>query len=302
LSLTGLDALNYQLRLPSNLVANISKADLVVTGLKANDKTFDGGVNTRLSGSPAVNALLQDQLALTGNGIAQFLTPAVGQNKAVLISGFSLAGADGQNYVLQLPTDLRANILPPADRSNILVTTPPTPKMMDAPPSGSSASAPNPVLAAAELKKSENEVLVMPAGSLPKSLALAPPGSATNLDAPVVMVAKTSKESLILDRADNKGFLSVIRFEDIGLPAQVSALFKLPGDTFIHSEEGTQVPVRVQMADGSRLPDWLTYDSNSRSISILDAYVKTPIELNVIGKDRQGKEASTLLRFVPQGN
>ncbi|MCE2681264.1 MAG: YDG domain-containing protein [Burkholderiales bacterium] len=255
-----------------------------------------------MSGSPAVNALLQDQLALTGNGIAQFVSPAVGQNKAVRISGFSLAGVDGQNYALQLPMDLRASILPPADKSNILVTTAPTPKILDAPPSGSSASSPNPVLAVAALKKSENEVLAMPAGSSPKSLALAPSAAASSLDAPVVMVAKTTKESLILDRADNKGFLSVIRFEDIGLPAQAPALFNLPSDTFIHSEEGTQVPVQVKMADGSRLPDWLTYDPNSRSISISGAPVKAPIEVSVIGKDRQGKEASTLLRFVPQGN
>jgi hypothetical protein len=110
LSLGGTDAGNYTLRTPSTLQATITAAPLPVTGLTAQDKTYDTGTAATLAGTAAVAALGSDVVVLGGTPTAQFADRLVGVAKAVNVSGYSLSGADAGNYTLLAPTGLTASI------------------------------------------------------------------------------------------------------------------------------------------------------------------------------------------------
>ncbi|MBV8503129.1 MAG: filamentous hemagglutinin N-terminal domain-containing protein [Paucibacter sp.] len=107
-TLSGADAGNYLLLLPSTLTASITPALISFTATVQN-KVYDGGVSATISAG-SVTPIGKDQLTLQ-NGSAAFVDRNTGNNKAVLLSGYSLSGADAGNYQLVLPT-LTASITP----------------------------------------------------------------------------------------------------------------------------------------------------------------------------------------------
>ncbi|WP_332878960.1 beta strand repeat-containing protein [Massilia sp. S19_KUP03_FR1] len=109
-TLTGLDAGNYNLVPPAGLTASIAQANLALTGLTANSKTYDASVTATLSGSAAVAALGGDVVNLAGAGSASFADKNVGIAKAVTVGDYTLAGPDAGNYKLVLPAGLSADI------------------------------------------------------------------------------------------------------------------------------------------------------------------------------------------------
>nr|WP_314487130.1 YDG domain-containing protein [uncultured Pseudomonas sp.] len=109
-ALSGADAGNYTLVQPSNLTADITKANLAVTGVAAVDKVYDGTTAATLNGTAQVNVFGNDAVALSGTGTAAFADKNVGTGKAVTVSGYSLGGADAGNYNLLQPTSLTATI------------------------------------------------------------------------------------------------------------------------------------------------------------------------------------------------
>ena len=111
-SLSGTDAGNYVLVQPTGLTANISPANLVISGLTASNKVYDTTVADTLSGTAAVSALGNDAVSLGGTGSAVFASKNVGTGKAVTVSGYTLSGADAANYTLVEPTGLTASITP----------------------------------------------------------------------------------------------------------------------------------------------------------------------------------------------
>ena len=123
-TLTGTDAGNYNLVLPANLIANITKADLQVTGVTAIDKVYDATTAATLSGAATVTALLTDNVNVVGTGAGSFADKNVGNAKPVSITGFSLSGADANNYNVLQPTSVVANITPaPLTMSGIAIST-----------------------------------------------------------------------------------------------------------------------------------------------------------------------------------
>ncbi|WP_250632673.1 YDG domain-containing protein, partial [Rhodoflexus caldus] len=125
LTLGGADAGNYTLTQPTGLTANITPKPLTVTGLTAQNKTFDGNTNATITGTPVLSGVIPDDMvSLTGAPVGAFNTPTVGTNKPVTVTGLSLTGLDANNYVLQ-PLTLLASI-------NAAVPPRPVP----APPSG----------------------------------------------------------------------------------------------------------------------------------------------------------------------
>ncbi|OOE85642.1 hypothetical protein BZG74_13785 [Salinivibrio sharmensis] len=116
LTLTGDDAGNYTLVAPNGLTASISKANLDVTGLTAESKTYDATTNANLSGTAAINALGNDQVSLEGTATGAFADKNVGDNKAVTVTGLTLTGDDAGNYTLVAPNGLTASIT--ASRGN----------------------------------------------------------------------------------------------------------------------------------------------------------------------------------------
>jgi filamentous hemagglutinin family protein len=109
-TLSGVDAGNYTLVEPTGLTADISPANLVVSGLTAATKVYDGTVAATLGGTAFVSALGNDTIILAGSGSGTFVNKNVGTNKTVNVSGFALSGADAANYTLVEPTNVTATI------------------------------------------------------------------------------------------------------------------------------------------------------------------------------------------------
>ena len=109
LILQGADANNYSLVPPAGLTANITAANLAVTGLVANARVYDGTTTAPLAGSAGVTPLPNDLVTLTGTASGSFANRNVGNAKLVTLAGLSLTGADAGNYLMILPT-LRADV------------------------------------------------------------------------------------------------------------------------------------------------------------------------------------------------
>jgi filamentous hemagglutinin family protein len=117
-SLAGSDANNYTVVQPTGLTANINRANLSVTGVTASDKTYDATTAASLAGTAAVTALGSDVVSVSGTGAGSFADKNAGTNKALTVTGYSLAGSDANNYTVVQPTGLTATIT----KANLSVT------------------------------------------------------------------------------------------------------------------------------------------------------------------------------------
>ncbi|XJJ70673.1 YDG domain-containing protein [Novosphingobium sp. BL-8A] len=116
ITLSGAAAGNYVVSQPTGLAANITKASLVVSGVTANDKVYDGtffaGVNT--AGLDVTGLYAGDDITPVAGPGAQitFATKNVGTNIPVTIAGILLTGPDAGNYDLSFSSSLTAAITP----------------------------------------------------------------------------------------------------------------------------------------------------------------------------------------------
>ncbi|MCX6930043.1 MAG: YDG domain-containing protein, partial [Verrucomicrobia bacterium] len=100
------DAVNYNTA-SSTVSVTVNPKALTVTGIKANDKVYDGNTTATLNttGATLVGKVLGDDVALnTAGATGAFTNPDVGTAKTVLVSGLTLSGADAGNYTLTQPT------------------------------------------------------------------------------------------------------------------------------------------------------------------------------------------------------
>ena len=109
-TISGADSGNYTLVQQAGLTADISKADLHVTGLTANNKIYDGTTVATLSGTAAITKLGADNVTIGGTAVGAFDTKDVGTGKNVTVSGNTISGSDSGNYNLVQQTGLTANI------------------------------------------------------------------------------------------------------------------------------------------------------------------------------------------------
>ncbi|WP_219114897.1 YDG domain-containing protein [Janthinobacterium sp. UMAB-56] len=98
-ALTGADAGNYFIVLPTGLLASITPASLTLAGVNAAGKVYDGTTNAAVSAS-ARGVLGQDVVSVVG-GSGSFADKNAATGKLVTASGFRLAGADAGNYTLE---------------------------------------------------------------------------------------------------------------------------------------------------------------------------------------------------------
>ncbi|NDA27092.1 MAG: hypothetical protein EBZ05_09755, partial [Verrucomicrobia bacterium] len=109
-SLSGAAAANYTLSYPTDLKANITAKNLTITGISIADKEFDGTTTATISGTASYLGLQgTDNFAVAGTPTAAFLTPDVGTNKQVTVSGYVAPSA---NYTVTQPIGLSADITP----------------------------------------------------------------------------------------------------------------------------------------------------------------------------------------------
>ncbi|MEH3104251.1 MAG: YDG domain-containing protein [Sphingomonas phyllosphaerae] len=113
-TISGTDSGNYTLVQPTGLTADITKANLAVTGVRATNRVYDATTAARLSGG-SVSALGSDSVSLsTSAASGTFADKHVGTGKAVTATGYAISGTDAGNYTLVQPTGLTATITPMA--------------------------------------------------------------------------------------------------------------------------------------------------------------------------------------------
>ena len=113
-TLTGTKANDYQLIAPTDLTANITPKTLTVSGVTANNKVYDGTTADTLNfASATLNGIVgSDNVTLSVSASGTFSQSDVGNNLAVSVSGFGLAGSAAGNYAIAQPSGLAANITP----------------------------------------------------------------------------------------------------------------------------------------------------------------------------------------------
>lgn len=95
----------------ASLSVIISPKNLTITGLTANNKTFDGSTTATLSGTPSLVGIVgSDVVTLSGTPTANFNNATIGTGKPVTVTGYTITGADAAKYTLTQPTGLTADI------------------------------------------------------------------------------------------------------------------------------------------------------------------------------------------------
>jgi mucin-19 len=111
-TLTGADAANYRLVQPADVQADITVPTLTITGVTALHKVYDRTRTATLTGG-VINPLLGDDATLVVTGATGLFADAdVADGKSVVVSGYTVIGADAANYLLVQPTGVTANITP----------------------------------------------------------------------------------------------------------------------------------------------------------------------------------------------
>ena len=112
-TLGGAQAANYTLTQPTGLTADITAKALTISGITANNKSYDGNTTATLSGTASLNGVIAADVAnvtLGGTPVATFASSTVGNAIAVTVTGYSISGSESGNYTLAQPTGLTANI------------------------------------------------------------------------------------------------------------------------------------------------------------------------------------------------
>lgn len=111
MTISGAAAGNYTLTQPE-LTADITAANLTVSGFTVADKVYDATTVASLSGAAAVIPLGSDVVSVVGIAEGNFEDKNVGTGKEVTVTGLTLSGADADNYILVQQTGLTADITP----------------------------------------------------------------------------------------------------------------------------------------------------------------------------------------------
>ncbi|MDD5099028.1 MAG: YDG domain-containing protein, partial [Candidatus Colwellbacteria bacterium] len=125
-SISGADAGKYSLNQPT-ATASITAKNLTVTGVTADDKTYDGTTVATLNfgGATLVGVIVPDSVTLdTSSAVGTFDTPDVGTGKTVTVSGLALSGTDSGNYTLTQPTTTASIISAPIVATKFVIVQP----------------------------------------------------------------------------------------------------------------------------------------------------------------------------------
>jgi filamentous hemagglutinin family protein len=107
------DAINYTISNPAGLKADIGRLDLPVQGVQIANKVYDGNVTANIMASGTISALKGDKVLLNpATATAYFADSGVSLDKPVIVSGYTISGADVANYRLLQPGTLSADITP----------------------------------------------------------------------------------------------------------------------------------------------------------------------------------------------
>jgi hypothetical protein len=109
LTITGTDAANYTLAIPTNVTADVTAAPVSVLGLAATSRVYNGTTSVATTGG-SLSGVIEGELVGMGTVTADFADKNVGTAKPVTVSHVGLTGSDAGNYAATLPTGLTANV------------------------------------------------------------------------------------------------------------------------------------------------------------------------------------------------
>jgi len=106
MTLSGANVGNYTLVQPTGLTANITPKSILLVGVSAENKIYDGTTNATLVGGSLSGVISGDNVGFTGGGNFESATP--GTKK--VITTFMLTGTESANYTLAQPLGITATI------------------------------------------------------------------------------------------------------------------------------------------------------------------------------------------------
>lgn len=101
--------MGYVLNLATGSFFTINPKSLLVSGITANNKVYDGTTAATLAGGVLTGVVGADDVTLSG-GTGSFADKNAGNGKTVNITGTGLTGADAGNYVASFQNSTTANI------------------------------------------------------------------------------------------------------------------------------------------------------------------------------------------------
>jgi hypothetical protein len=107
-TLSGTDAANYEITTVGTATADITAKPLTLT-ITASNKVVDGNATATLATQNFSGVVAGDTVSVTA-GTLSFVDSSLGTAKAVMPSGFTLAGAHKDNYTLTIASPITANI------------------------------------------------------------------------------------------------------------------------------------------------------------------------------------------------
>lgn len=111
-TLTGTDAWRYLApKDNTDLSASITKKEIRITNIKATDRAYNGYTAVALAGGDLSDIVDGDDIHLDTSAVtAQMADANAKENKPVVVTGYTLAGADAENYSLTQPVGITVNI------------------------------------------------------------------------------------------------------------------------------------------------------------------------------------------------
>lgn len=91
---------------------DVAKKPVSITGLDVADKIYDGNTTATVTGTAALDGVLEDDTVTVTEGAAAFVDKNVGIDKDVTFSGYGLSGDDAGNYELTAQPSATASITP----------------------------------------------------------------------------------------------------------------------------------------------------------------------------------------------
>jgi len=108
ITLASTSASTVTVAIPSSTVS--AKA-LTITGLTGGTKVYDGNTTATVTGTATLSGVVNgDSVTLGGSPAYAFATKAVGTNKAITVTGYSISGTGSGNYTLTQPTGLTGTV------------------------------------------------------------------------------------------------------------------------------------------------------------------------------------------------
>ena len=105
ITVSGADAGNYNVGTTALVLANITKAIITVTGITAQDRTYDGTTNASLNtGNVTFTGLIGTERVEVSSATGTFDSKDAGDGKTVNISNIVLGGFQSSNYTLASTT------------------------------------------------------------------------------------------------------------------------------------------------------------------------------------------------------